>query len=27
VIAFLASDQSRYVCGELIEVNGGKPVS
>jgi len=27
VIAFLASTQSRYICGELIEVNGGKPVS
>jgi len=27
VILFLASDQARYICGELIEVNGGKPVS
>ena len=26
VIAFLASDQSRYVCGALVEVNGGKAV-
>ena len=27
VVLFLASDHARYVCGELIEVNGGKPVS
>ncbi len=27
VIAFLASDSARYVCGTLVEVNGGKPVS
>jgi NAD(P)-dependent dehydrogenase (short-subunit alcohol dehydrogenase family) len=27
VVAFLASDDARYVCGALIEVNGGKPVS
>ncbi|MFV2031753.1 MAG: SDR family NAD(P)-dependent oxidoreductase, partial [Gammaproteobacteria bacterium] len=27
VIAFLASDESRYVCGETIEVTGAKPVS
>ena len=26
VVAFLASDQSRYMCGALVEVNGGKPV-
>lgn len=26
VVAFLASDEARYVCGALIEVNGGKPV-
>ena len=26
VILFLASDQSRYMCGALVEVNGGKPV-
>ena len=26
VIAFLASDDARYVCGSLIEVNGAKPV-
>ena len=25
-IAFLASDQARYLCGTLLEVNGGKPV-
>jgi NAD(P)-dependent dehydrogenase (short-subunit alcohol dehydrogenase family) len=27
VIAFLASDDARYICGALLEVNGGKPVS
>jgi 2-keto-3-deoxy-L-fuconate dehydrogenase len=27
VILFLASDEARYVCGSLVEVNGGKPVS
>ena len=26
VVLFLASDAARYVCGSLIEVNGGKPV-
>lgn len=26
VILFLASDHARYICGELIEINGGKPV-
>ncbi len=26
VIAFLASENSRYMCGSLVEVNGGKPV-
>ena len=26
VVAFLVSDAARYVCGALIEVNGGKPV-
>ncbi len=26
VIGFLASDQSGYMCGSLVEVNGGKPV-
>ncbi|MGI9404749.1 MAG: SDR family NAD(P)-dependent oxidoreductase [Hyphomicrobiaceae bacterium] len=26
VIAFLASDDARYMCGSLVEVNGGKPV-
>jgi NAD(P)-dependent dehydrogenase (short-subunit alcohol dehydrogenase family) len=26
VILFLASDESRYMCGSLVEVNGGKPV-
>ncbi len=27
VVAFLASDAARYICGTLVEVNGGKPVS
>ena len=27
VVAFLASDEARYICGALVEVNGGKPVS
>jgi 2-keto-3-deoxy-L-fuconate dehydrogenase len=27
VIAFLASDDARYMCGALVEVNGGKPVT
>lgn len=26
VVVFLASDEARYICGSLIEVNGGKPV-
>ena len=26
VVVFLASDAARYVCGALVEVNGGKPV-
>ena len=26
VILFLASDQARYMCGALVEVNGGKSV-
>lgn len=26
VVAFLLSDQARYMCGALVEVNGGKPV-
>ena len=27
VVLFLVSDQSRYTCGALVEVNGGKPVT
>ena len=27
VVLFLASDRARYICGEFIEVSGGKPVS
>ncbi|MEX3010786.1 SDR family NAD(P)-dependent oxidoreductase [Hoeflea sp. TYP-13] len=27
VVLFLASDQARYMCGALVEVNGGKSVS
>ena len=26
VVTFLASDAARYICGALVEVNGGKPV-
>jgi len=26
VVAFLASNDARYMCGALVEVNGGKPV-
>ncbi len=26
IVVFLASDQARYLCGALIEANGGKPV-
>ena len=26
VVLFLASDEARYMCGSLVEVNGGKPV-
>ena len=26
VVLFLCSDKARYLCGSLIEVNGGKPV-
>ncbi|MCB1335013.1 MAG: SDR family oxidoreductase [Roseivivax sp.] len=26
VILFLASDAARYMCGAIVEVNGGKPV-
>lgn len=27
VVVFLCADQSRYMCGALVEVNGGKPVA
>ena len=27
VVLFLASEQARYICGSLVEVNGGKPVA
>ncbi len=27
VVLFLASDAARYMCGTLVEVNGGKPVT
>lgn len=27
VMLFLASDDARYMCGALVEVNGGKPVT
>ena len=27
VVVFLASDRARYMCGSLVEVNGGKPVA
>ena len=27
VVLFLASPQARYMCGALLEVNGGKPVA
>lgn len=27
VVLFLASDAARYICGSLVEVNGGKAVS
>jgi len=27
VVVFLASDDARYMCGALLEVNGGKPVT
>ena len=27
VVLFLASDHARYLCGSLVEVNGGKPVA
>ncbi len=27
VVVFLCTEQARYMCGSLVEVNGGKPVS
>lgn len=26
VVAFLSSDEARYICGSLVEINGGKAV-
>jgi len=26
-VLFLASDAARYMCGALVEINGGKSVS
>jgi NAD(P)-dependent dehydrogenase (short-subunit alcohol dehydrogenase family) len=26
VVLFLTSDAARYMCGSLVEINGGKPV-
>ena len=26
VVVFLASEKARYICGTLVEVNGGKAV-
>ena len=26
VVLFLASDAARYICGTIVEINGGKPV-
>jgi 2-keto-3-deoxy-L-fuconate dehydrogenase len=26
VVVFMASDAARYMCGSLVEINGGKPV-
>ena len=27
VVTFLASEEAQYICGALVEVNGGKPVA
>ena len=27
VVLFLASDHARYMCGELLEINGGKSIA
>ena len=27
VVTFLASEEARYICGALVEVNGGKPLA
>ena len=27
VVAFLASDDARYMCGALVEISGGKAVA
>jgi len=26
VVSFLSSDEARYICGSLVEINGGKAV-
>jgi len=26
VVSFLSSNEARYICGSLVEINGGKAV-